>query len=165
MNPIQSGSIQELARSLMAPVDTNRDGQVSTEEFTSFLSKLLTGIQSQNASYLSTGNVSAGADAAAGAGASVRFEGFDLTRPQDPSRSAKDAFAMAARQAGRMPATKAEAEQWFNQHIRSQMEALGHRIDWVKDDRFQFTNWQGTFVVDFLRGAGGPSPALHWGIE
>jgi Ca2+-binding EF-hand superfamily protein len=38
MNPIQPGSsIQEMARSLMRTVDTNGNGELSTEEFTSFL--------------------------------------------------------------------------------------------------------------------------------
>jgi hypothetical protein len=45
------------------------------------------------------------------------------------------------------------------------MEKLGHRINWVKGDKFQFSNWQGTFVVDFVRGADGADPAVVWQIE
>ena len=46
MNPIQPGaSIQEMARSLMRTVDSNGNGELSTEEFTSFLAKLMTGVQ------------------------------------------------------------------------------------------------------------------------
>ncbi len=52
-----------------------------------------------------------------------------------------------------MPTSKADAETWFNSNIRGEMERHGHQIDWVKGDKFQFTNWQGTFVVDFVRGA------------
>jgi hypothetical protein len=44
------------------------------------------------------------------------------------------------------------------------MEALGHTINWVQGDKFSFTNWQGTFEVDFVRGADGPTPAFWWGV-
>ncbi len=64
-----------------------------------------------------------------------------------------------------MPTSKAEAETWFNANIKGEMEKLGHKIDWVKGDRFQFTNWQGTFVVDYVRGAASSNPALAWQVE
>jgi hypothetical protein len=32
----------------------------------------------------------------------------------------------------------------------------------VKGDKFQFSNWQGTWEVDFVRGADGPNPAFTW---
>jgi hypothetical protein len=38
-------------------------------------------------------------------------------------------------------------------------------VNWVKGDKFEFTNWQGTYVVDFVRGADGPDPALWWGAD
>lgn len=98
-------------------------------------------------------------------GVTARFAGFDFGRAQDPSRSAKDAFAHVASAVGMMPRTKAEAEQWFNTLIKPEMERLGHQIDWVRGDKFQFTNWQGTFVVDFVVGADGPDPALAWQVE
>jgi hypothetical protein len=98
-------------------------------------------------------------------GAGGRFEGFDLGRAQDPQKSAKDAFAMLASKAGSMPRTKADAEQWFNSSIKTEFEALGHKVNWVKGDKFSFTNWQGTYTVDFVRGADGDSPAFWWGVE
>jgi hypothetical protein len=64
-----------------------------------------------------------------------------------------------------MPTSKADAEAWFNSSIKGEMEQLGHKIDWVKGDRFQFTNWQGTFVVDYVRGAASGNPALAWQVE
>ena len=27
------------------------------------------------------------------------------------------------------------------------------------------SNWQGTFAVEFVRGAAGPAPVLAWGLE
>jgi alpha-glucosidase (family GH31 glycosyl hydrolase) len=76
----------------------------------------------------------------------------------------KDAFAMLANRAGTMPTTKAEAQSWFETHIRKGMEELGHKINWVDGDKFSFTNWQGTFTIDFVFNAGGPDPALAWTV-
>ena len=64
-----------------------------------------------------------------------------------------------------MPLTKSEAETWFNTHVRTPFEALGHTVNWVQGDKFSFTNWQGTYVVDFVRGADGPDPAFWWGAD
>jgi hypothetical protein len=153
--------IQDLGRSLRSTVDGARDpGAARPDEFASFLSKLLTGLQPTP---VGLGPAAAPAVSSPGAATALRFDGFDLARPQDPQRSAKDAFAMLARQAGSMPAP-AEAEAWFSQHVAPGMSALGHQIDWVKGHRFQFTNWQGTFAVEFLRG-GGSQAALAWGLE
>jgi hypothetical protein len=159
MNPIQPGAvIQEMARSLMRTVDSNGNGELSTEEFTSFLARLMTGVQTGLSANPPTATRSGG-------GASLKFEGFDFSKVNDPAVSAKYAFAAAAERAGSMPTTKADAEVWFNTNIKPDMERLGHQINWVKGDKFQFTNWQGTFVVDFVRGADGGNPALAWQVE
>ena len=164
MNPIQPGaSIQEMARSLMRTVDTNQNGELSTEEFTSFLAKLMTGVQSGFAA--SPTAVTTAAAGGGATGAALKFEGFDFAKNADPAKSAKYAFAAAAQKSGAMPTSKADAETWFNSNIKGEMEKLGHKIDWVKGDRFQFTNWQGTFVVDYVRGAASSNPALAWQVE
>jgi hypothetical protein len=165
MNPIQPGaSIQEMARSLMRTVDTNQNGELSTEEFTNFLARLMTGVQSGFAAS-PTAVTTPAATGAGATGATVRFEGFDFAKNADPAKSAKYAFAAAAQKIGTMPTSKADAEMWFNTNIKGEMEKLGHKIDWVKGDRFQFTNWQGTFVVDYVRGAASSNPALAWQVE
>jgi hypothetical protein len=160
MNSIQNaGSVQDLARTLMTSLDGDKNGQLSSEEFTSFLSKLLSGVQTANLAAASTATPTAAASSA------VKFEGFDFAKGANPAKSAKYAFAAAAQKAGTMPTSKADAESWFNSNIKSEMESLGHKIDWVKGDRFQFTNWQGTFVVDYVRGAASTNPALAWQVE
>jgi hypothetical protein len=160
MNSIQSGSsVDALAKTLMTSLDGNKDGQLSTEEFTSFLSKLLSGVQTA-ATATATNTATT-----ASAGSAVKFEGFDFTKGANPAKSAKYAFASIAQSVGTMPTSKADAEQWFNSNIKAEMEKLGHKIDWVKGDRFQFTNWQGTFVVDYVRGAASGNPALAWQVE
>jgi hypothetical protein len=164
-SPTQTAPLQELARSLTQAADTNRDGQISTEEFTAFLGKLLSGTIAPAQQTPSTLKTAGTVLTSLGGGGALQFEGFDFGRPQDIQKSAKDAFAHFASQSGTMPRTKVEAEQWFNQHVRQQMEGAGHRIEWVQGDKFKFSNWQGTFVVDFVRAADGSNPALAWQAE
>jgi hypothetical protein len=167
-NPIPGVTVQDLAKTLMQSFDANKDGQINTDEFGSFLGKLLSGVNSSAAAYpinslgsTNTSNFKLGALASG----NVKFEGFDFNATNDLSQSAKYAFAAAAQKAGTMPTTKADAESWFNSSVKGEMEKLGHRINWVKGDKFQFSNWQGTFVVDFVRGADGNDPAITWQIE
>lgn len=96
----------------------------------------------------------------------VPFEGFNFERAQNPRKSAKDAFAQAVKNAPPPPGEDKQAlEAWFNQYIRPQMEALGHRINWAKGDKMNFTSSEGTFTVDFLRGAGAPGWGVAWQVE
>jgi hypothetical protein len=92
------------------------------------------------------------------------FEGFDFEREQNPGKSAKDAFAYLANQAPPPPwEDKAALGEWFKTHIQPGMDQLGHKILSVAGDTFTMTNWQGTGTVDFVRGAGAPGAAFHWG--
>jgi hypothetical protein len=164
MSSIQSNNaVQNLARTLMTSLDGDKNGQLSSDEFTSFLSKLLSGVQTNNLAAAAAATPTAGTTA--GTTSAIKFEGFDFAKGANPAKSAKYAFAAAAQKSGTMPTSKADAEAWFNSQIKPEMEALGHKIDWVKGDRFQFTNWQGTFVVDYVRGAASSNPALAWQVE
>jgi hypothetical protein len=163
MSTIQSStSVQDLANSLMKTFDTNSDGKLTTDEFGAFLTKLLSGVTSASAAATATGSTST---AAATGSSALKFEGFDFSVVKDPLKSAKYSFANAAKAAGSMPANKVEAETWFNTNIKPKMEADGHTINWVKGDKFQFTDASGTFVVDYVRGADSGSPALAWQPE
>jgi uncharacterized protein YdeI (BOF family) len=116
-----------------------------------------------SASAAATATAASSTSTAAATGSSaVKFEGFDFSVVKDPLKSAKYSFANAAKAAGTMPASKAEAETWFNTNIKAKMEADGHTINWVKGDTFQFTDASGTFVVDYVRGASSGNPALAW---
>jgi hypothetical protein len=103
-----------------------------------------------------------GAASGTGGAGAVKFEGFDFSSPKDPSKSAKYSFAYAARAAGAMPTSAADAETWFNTNIKSKMAADGHTINWVKGGQFQFTDTTGTFVVDYVRPDAGSSLTLTW---
>lgn len=162
---INGVTVQDLANTLMESFDSNNDGQINTDEFSSFLGQLLSGVSSSSSYPItSIGNTSSFQLGAQSSG-EIKFEGFDFNSTNDLSESAKYAFAAAAQATGTMPTTKSEAEEWFNENVKEEMEKLGHRINWVKGDKFQFTNDQGTFVVDFVRDAGGSDPAIVWQVE
>jgi hypothetical protein len=111
---------------------------------------------------------SGGTGGAAGlGGGSTPFEGFDFQRAQDTGFSAKDSFAKAASAAGEPPPglDKAALAGWFDKYIRPGMEADGHKINWVEGDKMNFTSPQGTFTVDWVRGAGADGYAFAWQVE
>lgn len=166
MSTVQATSataVQDLASSLIKSFDANGDGQLAQDEFGAFLSQLMNGIQTASGTLAASTQTGGGLQTLSkGTLRRELFEGFNFDREQNVEKSAKDAFASIASGVGSVPSTKAEAESWFNANIKSGMEALGHKIDWVQGDKFQFTNWQGSWVVDFVRGADGPNPALSW---
>ncbi|MEZ5285887.1 MAG: hypothetical protein R2712_13990 [Vicinamibacterales bacterium] len=147
------GAVDQLADSLLNRFDANKDGQLSKTEFSGLLGELMGSLQSSRSFAEGEGS------------GSMKFEGFNFSRAQDPEKSAKDAFAMIAKKVGSMPLTKSEAESWFNNNVKAEFESLGHKVNWVQGDKFQFTNWQGTYTVDFVRGADGPDPAFWWGAD
>jgi hypothetical protein len=157
MSAIQSTtSAQDLARSLLKTFESNGAGTTATpDDFGAFLTRLLSGVTSASAAATAT-------SASSTTNTGVKFEGFDLAVPRDPAKSAKYSFAYAAKAAGTMPTSKADAEAWFNTNIKSRMIADGHTINWVKGGQFQFTDNSGTFVVDYLRPADGGSAVLTW---
>jgi hypothetical protein len=170
MSTVQATSataVQDLAKNLIKSFDANSDGQLGQDEFGSFLSQLMSGIQTSSGTLAASTASATPAPQTLTRGVSNRslFEGFNFDREQNVEKSAKDAFASLAGANGSVPATKTEAESWFNANIKSGMESLGHKIDWVKGDKFQFTNWQGSWEVDFVRGADGPNPAFTWLAE
>jgi hypothetical protein len=169
MSTVQATSataVQDLAKGLIKSFDANNDGQLGQDEFGAFLSQLMNGIKTASGTLAASTAVNSGPQTLTrGVQNRHLFEGFNFDREQLVEKSAKDAFASMAGSFGTVPATKAEAESWFNQNIRGGMESLGHKINWVKGDKFQFTNWQGTWTVDFVRGVDGPNPAFSWQAE
>jgi hypothetical protein len=104
--------------------------------------------------------------AAGGTGGGLQFSGFDFNRAQDPSTSAKDAFAAAAKNAPPMTDTsKAGAEAWFREHIAPQMEAAGYKIFDLQGDKAWVGSREdpdGKTPVDWLINAGGSNPQIGW---
>jgi uncharacterized protein YdeI (BOF family) len=160
-----STSVQDLATSLMKTFDTNSDGKLTSDEFGAFLTKLLSGVTSAAATATATTSTATTSATATASGSAVKFEGFDFSVTKDPLKSAKYSFANAAKAVGTMPTSKTDAETWFNTNIKAKMQADGHTINWVKGDKFQFTDASGTFTVDYVRGSDSGNPALAWQPE
>ncbi len=121
------------------------------------------------------------ASTTAAAPASYRFTGFDFARTQDPTKSAKDAFAEASRAAATSGvaastwATKAGAQAFAEQYIKPVLEKYGFTVLEIRGDKMRVITaedkaagrTQGTWV-DFVKNAGGTNPdeiELQWGAE
>jgi hypothetical protein len=105
VNPLNSvtDGIQPLMRQLARVADANGDGQVSTEEFGTFLTQMLrSGGASTNSLKTLASTAAAAASSPLGftAGADSyldRLEGFDLSRMENSAHSPKYAFANLAK--------------------------------------------------------------------
>jgi hypothetical protein len=99
-------------------------------------------------------------------GGGLPFSGFDFSREQDTSKSAKDAFAALAQQAPPMTDTsKAGAEAWFRQHIAPGMEAAGFKVYDLQGDKAWIGSREdpeGNVPVDWLINAGGSNVQIGW---
>jgi hypothetical protein len=95
------------------------------------------------------------------------YEGFNENRPQDVNKSAKDSFLELSKKAPTAPIhDKAQLGSWFDQYIRSGMDARGHKTTGpAQGDKFSYGNHEGNFTVDFGRGAGAQGGALAWQAE
>ena len=124
-----------------------------------------------------TASATSGTASKIGTGEPPVFTGFDaaklgadLVRKDGVAQSAKYTFAKLAQASGSMPTTKAEAEQWFNEHIKPGLEKEGFGVDWVQGDKALVRtreNPQGE-VIDFVRAADSKDRsqiALAWQSE
>jgi hypothetical protein len=123
-----------------------------------------------NAAAANQGSAAAPAGASpGGTGGGLPFSGFDLNRAQDPTKSAKDAFAALAQQAPPMTDTsKAGAEAWFREHIAPGMEAAGYKIYDLQGDKAWVGSREdpeGRVPVDWLINAGGSNVQIGWQPE
>lgn len=125
--------------------------------------------QQEGAQRAATPEAAPTAAAPVGAAGPSRYamEGFDLQRAQDPSFSAKDAFAQAVQAAPEPPPgeDKAALGAWFTQYVQPFMESQGFTINSVQGDKINITGPQGTGTIDWYRGAGAPGGALAWQPE
>lgn len=100
-----------------------------------------------------------------GSSNNIGFTGFDLQRAQDPTTSAKDAFAEAVSNAPPITDTsKAGAEAYFRQYIQPHMEQYGWKVLEVQGDKAFITSRekpQGGWV-DYMKAAGSDNPEWAW---
>jgi hypothetical protein len=146
--------LEQFARTLMTSLDGNRDGQLSTTEFTSFLSKFA--------------GEGFGADARTSAsvneGPAPEMAGFHPGKLADPGHTTvKYLFGRVAQHhslASVLDKTSAES---LLQQMQPDLKAAGLNVLDVKGDKIQIKHNDGqTSWVDVIRGATAGSPAFQW---
>jgi hypothetical protein len=113
----------------------------------------------------SGGDTGTGSSSASGYQRQGEFTGFDFQRGQDPSKSAKDAFASLAQAAtDPMPRDKASATAWFQKWIAPGLEKLGYKVHWVDGDKAMISTRENPNgeEIDWIRGLGGGAEAFAW---
>lgn len=164
--PIQGADpFKELAASLMRTVDTNRDGSLSSEEFSSFLSRMLGGVGSTTTA-LAAPSMAAGRSSSAGGSpiSANKLEGFDGRKLADPNHlTVKYKFARVAQyhDVGSVRG-KADAQALLT-NMRPELEAAGITVLDVQKDKIQVLDDHGQAAwIDVIRGAESGAPGWHW---
>jgi len=153
--PVASPNLfEQFARTLMASLDANRDGQLSTTEFMSFL----TGFAGSGS------GTDTATSAAQHAGVPPRLAGFDDAKLGNPSHTTvKYLFGRVAQRytlASVLDKTSAES---LLRQMRPDLEAAGITVLDVSRDKIQVLDDQGqTAWIDVIRGASAGDPAFQW---
>lgn len=156
-NDTSASAVDALARQLIQTFDSNRDGKLTAEEFTSVLRAL---IEAKPNASANTSSVPS-AMAASGVRRTDHLEGFDLAK-LDASQTTKYRFARAASEFSLASVTdKASAEALLNS-MRPTFEREGLNVLAVKGDRIQVLHEGQPLWIDVIRGAASGAPAFHW---
>lgn len=143
--PIASANLlEQFARTLMTSLDGNRDGQLSTTEFTSFLAGF--------------------AETARGTGPAPLMAGFNNAKLGNPSHTTvKYLFGRVAQHYSLASVhDKASAESLLLE-MRPDLEAAGITVVDVNGDKIQVRDDQGdTAWIDVIRGTHAGDPAFQW---
>ena len=151
INPLNSvtDGIQPLMRQLARRADANGDGQVSTEEFGTFLTQLLRagGATTKSLSdSLSTLTNSANSVAPGASGNYLdRLEGFDLSRMENSAHSPKYAFANLAKNLAPTP-----------ENLRVIAEQLGSSKGFLENDGLSYILYDSNGYVGVRDRGNGP---------
>jgi hypothetical protein len=164
INSVQSPTpFEQIARSLVDRFDANKDGQLTTEEFTSFLSNFLTTAATPGA------NASGAAADAATNGLKLgtvkpAMEGFDAGKIADAGhQTPKYKFARVARQYSIENVTSKSAAESLLNSMKTDLQAAGLDVLDVKNDKIKIKVDGEEAWIDVLRGAGsGRAGAWQW---
>ena len=160
INTVQSTTpFDQIARQLVDRFDANKDGQLTTEEFTSFLSNFLTSTVTPNATPNGTAN-----GVVAGAGTNglklgtvkPNMDAFDSRKIADEGHlTVKYRFARVAKQYSLESVTdKTKAEELLNQ-MKADLTAAGLNVLDISKDKIKIKDDAGQEVwFDVIRAAG-----------
>ncbi|MGE3276437.1 MAG: hypothetical protein AB7O67_15090 [Vicinamibacterales bacterium] len=165
MNSIEtSNPLQDLAQQLVQKFDTNGDGSLTTQEFTTFLTTFMgtlgTGYTGGGTGgTTTTGTTSAGSGIGRG-----QMEGFDFNKIGDPSvTTVKYKFARVAQNYGLSSVSDMSSAQSLLNQMTPELQAAGITVLGVEKDKIQVLDDAGQPAwIDVIRGAGGANPAWQW---
>ncbi len=168
-SPVGNSSIQDLAASIMRQFDTNKDGQFSVAEFSSFLDKLMTGMGGATTA-LNTTNTTALNKAGAGTDKSA----WDTGGYQAPQHTAASfGPVMLGWDGGKWVDPNLQTPKYVVGRILSQyphtIEGLGAAMAEIQmaypgtqfDGKDKITI-PGVGTIDVLLAAGGPGGGAAW---
>ncbi|MGE0040533.1 MAG: hypothetical protein AB7H88_00980 [Vicinamibacterales bacterium] len=162
MNSIETANpLQDLAQQLVQKFDTNGDGSLTTQEFTTFLTTFMGTLGTGGYTGTGTGTGATGAGGGIGRG---QMEGFDMGKIGDPGvTTVKYKFARVAQNYGLSSVTDmSSAESLLNQMV-PELQAQGVTVLGVDKDKIQVLDDAGQSAwIDVIRGAGGANPAWQW---
>jgi hypothetical protein len=156
VNPINATGANAIADQLLKAFDANKDGQLSTAEFTTVLSSMLNGARAAAPA------AAAALDAAPGAMRdTAKLAGFNLSKLAT-SESPKYKFARAALDfdLGSV-GSKVDAEALLNQ-MRPAFAREGLDVEEIKGDRIRITHEGQPVWVDVIRSASVGATAFQW---
>jgi hypothetical protein len=153
--------IDQLARSLVDRFDANKDGQLTTDEFTSFLSSFLNSVSTGNKgnAFGLTGAVPAAS------GPRSPMEGFDAAKLADPSHNhVKYKFARVALNYSLSSVTDKASAGALLESMKADLQAAGIDVLGIKGDKIQVNDDAGQPAwIDVMRGDGrGGAAAWQW---
>jgi len=152
--PVTSADIlQQFARTLMTSLDTNKDKQLSTTEFTSFLTSL--GVSGDGASP---------AVPSALTGPAPYLAGFSDSKLANLNHTTvKYLFGRVAQGYSLSSVNDGASAQTLLEQMRPALEAAGITVQGIKNDKLQVLDDAGDSAwVDVIRGANSGDPAFQW---
>lgn len=165
INPLQSTStLNDLASALVSRFDSNKDGQLTTEEFTKFLSTML------GSTGLSTSANTTGATGTTGTSSTTfhgttrpTMAGFDAGKLADVTHTTmRYKFGRVAQQYSLESVNDKTSAQALLTTMKPDLEAAGLQVLGVDGDSIKVNdNGQETWI-DVIRGSKSGSPAWQW---
>ncbi len=155
---------EQIARSLVDRFDANKDGQLTTEEFTAFLSNFMTSAGTPN-QHASQAAVAAQDNGLKLGTVKPKMLGFDTGKMADPTHdSVKSKFARVAKQYSIEGVTSKDAAEQLLNTMKGDLEAAGLNVLDIKNDKIKIRGDQGQDLwVDVLKAVGsGQAKSWIW---
>jgi hypothetical protein len=157
--------LDQLAKSLVDRFDANGDGQLTTQEFTSFLTNFINSVAPGATVNAAAVNATATQPLRSLGGSAPAMSGFSATKLADTSHDTlKYRFGRVAQRYSLDSVTdKASAEALLTS-MKSDLEAAGVQVLEIKKDKFKTIGNSGNEVwVDVIKAAGsGRGAAWQW---